>query len=351
MEMEQLQAQVDVMLEEMAELQGYRFCGEQGLVYEPNAANADEGGCVAPELEQPTLEAPRIVGGELAPTAKSFKLGANPKGTKGGENIPLKSISAAANPTASPSAPKPAQSKGRNLQSISMDMNRAQPVDAIDQDPAEMPRAVEAVPALEADYPSDRVRALVEMAVAQALEGAQQGPDGIIQAPDSVRNAPIANARPSMNAKNDPAMPVQKAQGALIPSCADGEFLTVMGGEVVCRRAAAAGKMACPPAVLRTYVDWHDQHIHFHVPYTPHGQERTTQENSDILKVKCDNSVYKMVEITRNECGGGTCQEGRKPAYSMTYYCNQDKTKRCYAKQNGHLVNHTYSSSYINKQY
>lgn len=348
LEMEQLQAQVDVMLEEMSELQGYRICGEQGFVFDPNSADADADGCVQPVQTQPTLEAPRIVGGELAPTAKTFKLSANPKGSKRGESIPLKSISGAATGSAN------TQSPGASLKTISMEMDRADPIqttNGIDQDPAQMPRAVEAVPALEADYPSDRVRALVEMAVAQALKGAENPQGGVIQAPESTRNAPLADVKPTMGGKNAQTMPVQSAQGALIPSCSDGEFLTVMGGEVVCRRAAAAGKMACPPAVLRTYVDWHDQHIHFHIPYTPHGQVRTAQENSDIIKVECNNSVYKMVEITRNECGGGTCQEGRKPAYSMTYYCNQDKTKRCYAKQNGHLVNHTYTSSYINKQY
>ena len=58
LEMEQLQAQVDVMLEEMSELQGYRICGEQGFVFDPNSADADADGYGDPNLPQAACTAP-----------------------------------------------------------------------------------------------------------------------------------------------------------------------------------------------------------------------------------------------------------------------------------------------------
>lgn len=336
LEMEQLQAQVDVMLEEMTELQNYRLCGEQGMVYLPEDNRADADGCVnpAPANTEAPLPPPTILGGALAPTAKSFKLSTAPL-TKGEENIPLKNIS------------KPAP-----IQKLEVDIPTVKPVKTL---PKDAPKTAE-IPAIEADYPSDRVKALVEMAVAQALAGADQAnvaEGGVIQPDPAVLKAPLADVQPSVQQSTSPsAQNIQgAAQGVLVPSCADGEFLTVSGGEVVCRRAASAGKMACPPAVLRIYVDWHDQHIHFHMPYTPHGQTQTAQEQSDIVKAECNNGKYLMTEITRNECGGNACKEGRRPAYSMTFYCRKDKTDRCYAMQKGKLVNHTYTESYINKQY
>jgi len=289
-------------------------------------------GCVkpAPANVAPPLAAPAIAGGDIAPTAKSFKLDTQPKG-KSGENIPLKSMG---KPTKNPA---PIQKLGVSLPDDNPVLDAAPIADSLE--PA---APVAEIPPINADYPSDRVRALVEMAVAQALAGQGAEDNGSIVQP----KAPDVQPAIQRGAENVPPAP-----SGLIPSCGEGEFLTVNGGEVVCRRAASAGKMACPPAVLRTYVDWHDQHIHFHVPYTPHGQTQTTQENSDVVKVECNNGKYKMLEITRNECGGNVCKEGRAPAYSMTFYCHKDKTDRCYAKQNGRIVNHTYSESYINKQY
>lgn len=343
LEMEQLQAQVDVMLEEMSELQNYRFCGEQGKVFLPDDSRADDDGCVspAPANIEPPLQAPAIARGDLAPTAQSFKLGAAPKAA-GDENIPLKSIGQS--------------SKAAAIQKLDVDIPAPKPAKAAQTAAPKAPSAD--IPPIAADFPNDRVKALVEMAVAQALAGAEQAnvaEGGVIQPDPAVLNAPLANVQPSLQEEaatpTTASPPPQNAQGALVPSCAEGEFLTVVGGEVVCRRAASAGKMACPPAVLRIYVDWHDQHIHFHMPYTPHGQTQTAQEYSDVVKAQCNNGTYEMTEITRNECGGNVCKEGRRPAYSMTFYCRKDKTDRCYAKQKGRLVNHTFTESYINKQY
>lgn len=328
MELEQLQAQVDVMLEEMTELQGYRTCGEQGMIYDANATNTDSNGClkqqkVTPQREITTrklIEPMAPIQNNLAPSARSFSL-------------PPPVVAS----TSAPISPKKVQAV--SLNKLTKPMSPVAPsvssaivaeVENIEQNPS--------VPNIPASYPSEKVKALVELAVAQALGGVKTSSTGEVVIPDVKPTMELSAGKPA-------SIP------NLVPNCQEGEFLTVNNGQVACRRAQHANKMACPPAVLRTWIDWFGKHVHFHVDYTPHKQTQNSEKLSHEILVECNNGKYKLLEVTRNECGGNQCKPGRKPAYSLTYYCSKDKSGRCYAKQNGHLVNHTFTESYIVKQY
>ncbi len=319
MELEQLQAQVDVMSEEMAELQGYRICGEQGMIYDPNATNTDSNGCLKQQkVIPPRKAATHKPAAPMAPTARTFTL---PPPVMANSSAPLNPKKAHAVPLNQLTKPTPPTMS-------------ATPIVA----KVESTEEKASIPHIPASYPSEKVKALVEMAVAQALGGVKTSSSGEVIVPE---------VKPTIEETvKDPA-PIP----ALVPSCREGEFLTVINGQVACRRAQHADKMACPPAVLRTWIDWFGKHVHFHVDYTPHKQTQNSEKLSHEILVECNNGKYKLMEVTRNECGGNQCKPGRKPAYSLTYHCSKDKSGRCYAKQNGHLVNHTFTEAYIVKQY
>lgn len=359
LEMEQLQAQVDVMLEEVNELQGYRICAEKGKVYDPaQTTRADTDGCVLPT----TLPPPQTDAAEKrrAPAAKTTSAGTSRADT--GTNKPIA-------PTAKTfTLPNAAEVRS------DVPLNNAtagRPKPAAEFDAPSAAQAEKSAPASGDDilsglappnYPNDKVRRLIEAAVDQALRGNVPEPEALDEAYDTARGSPQAPKATPQAAPQAPQQP-QKPDGDdirqahkdavqnLVPSCREGEFLTTSNGKVVCQRAAAAGKMACPPRTLRVYLDWISRHIHFHVGYTPHGQEAQAQEDAHEVTVLCENGNYSLQTVTRNECGGRRCHPSVKPAYTITYYCGRDNTGRCYAKQNGNLVNHTFTEARLSKQY
>ena len=354
LEMEQLQAQVDVMLEEVNALQSYRICAEKGKIYDPEqTTRADTDGCVLPS----TLPPPQTDAAEkrrapaagntqarqnattnkpIAATAKTFTL---PSASEFDGDVPLNRVESA-----------PRASEALRQQELTRQSASNPPAESGD----DILSGLE-----EPDYPNDKVRRLIQSAVDQALSGNKLRPEALDEAYAKARDEQSGAAQPTQEAANPPAEPTQAELKAahksavqnLVPNCREGEFLTTVDGRVVCQRAASAGKMACAPSTLRVYLGWVERHIHFHVGYTPHGQETSAAEDAHEINVLCENGDYKLQTVTRKECGGRHCHPSVKPSYSITYYCNKDATGRCYAKQNGNLVNHLFTEARLSKQY
>lgn len=359
MEMEQLQAQVDVMLEEVNDLQNYRICAEKGKVFKPEqTTRADTDGCVLPTTLPPpqtdAAEKPAIKPEQkqnkaaadkpVAPTAKTFRL---PSSNAVDRDVPLNRFNNAA----------PAENaKGADGATATFDM----PQTASEPESAGNNGGDNFLGDIQADYPNERVRRLIEAAVDQALGGRKQGNGSLadvnqtesgeqqrVQQPQQ----PEAPAKPQGAGGENYQQAHKEAVQNLVPSCREGEFLTTAGGKVVCQRAASAGKMACPPRTLRVYLDRLSRHLHYFVSYTPHGQEQSATEANHKITVQCNNGNYKLQTVTRMECGGRPCHPNRKPAYTKTYVCNKDNTGRCYAEENGRLVNHSFTEATITEQY
>lgn len=362
LEMEQLQAQVDVMLEEVNELQYYRICAEKGKVYKPEQTNrADTDGCVLPTTLPPPQTAagakpavapkgnqanPSAATGDapIAPTAKTFSL---PSAAQVEKDVPLTRLDGGVR-----------AERGLRREAAAP-ANQPREQTAPEQLPEQSPEQSKdpVLGNIPAQYPNDRVRRLIEAAVDKALTGKDPSAGSLADEnrPENNMNAPRRPDRADVETPDASPEDVQRAHRQavenLVPSCRQGEFLTTVDGKVVCQKAASASKLACPPRMLRVYLSRIDRHLHYPVEYTPHGQTQTRTEANHEIKVVCKNGDYSLQTVTRHECGGRHCHPSRKPAYSQTFYCNKDNTGRCYAKQNGNLVNHTFMEATISRQY
>lgn len=366
LELEQLQAQLDVMHEEVNELHNYRICAEKGKVFKPQqTSRADADGCVSPQTlpppsagnQTPQTNAqaaePNNSGREgnkpIAPTARTFTL---PSAGEVQRDVPLNRLEGGVR----------TEKKPRQQTTADTAPETTSPRNQANQTSGQNP----ILGGIKPDYPNERTRRLIEKAVSQALDGNTPDPrsfaDGNTPQQSSQsrqgRQQPQREQRQEAQRNAGQQGKQQNYQQAhrdavknLVPSCREGEFLTTVDGQVVCQRAASAGKMACPPSTLKVYLSRLDRHLHYHVSYTPHGQEQSATENNHKVTVTCNNGDYSLKTVTRMECGGRHCHPSRTPAYSLTYYCNQDDTGRCYAKQNGHLTNNNFIEARVSKQY
>ena len=351
MQIRQLQAQLDVVMEDMTELEKYRKCAEQKLIYSPESAKKSGTMCVSPSSPEGVRALPgqqaAIAGGKLKQLRAGAKTYVLPPPTSA--QLPAHG-DGEDDDAALPSLP------ATPLQEAAVQPLTQQPVAPVAPTAADAPAAA-AQDGASSQQKLTRSQQLLQAALAKALGETDKTPQEIVT--DIEQTKPIAALAPV--ADNTPAAEPAKPQGMaaplpagsmpLVPSCQEGEFLTVIQGVLQCQRASNAGKLACPPATLRVWLGWQNKHTHFSVPFTRDGDEQEVERYNAKIKVICANAKYKLESATRRECGGNVCKPGKAASYSLTFECGRGPKGRCYARQHGQLSSSLFTDAYIVKQY